>query len=169
MRAALLALCLAAAACATATSTVSTLAAADAATTLIAGANVTLERTARPGRDDPLVELKLTLADGRVLLFEEANHTPHDVSAQAAGGPLAQVMGLDETAAPTLYRARDVTGAGGLCAPNGPALLGVHRGADGLTAIVGLKEDFAFEARADGSYEALPVGPAIVCARMRFR
>ena len=170
MRAAAFAFCCIAISCATAPPATETrLAAADSATQLIASAGATMRLTTRAARnDDPLTLMDLTLADGRVLHFEEANHAPMDLAAQAAAGPLAQVMGLDESATPTLYRARDVSRAGAFCGPAGPHLIGVHTGTDGLVSMVGLKEDFSFDTRADGGFTAQPVGPAIVCARLKF-
>ncbi|MGE3143085.1 MAG: hypothetical protein AB7L65_07160 [Hyphomonadaceae bacterium] len=173
MRALILALALAsvsACAGAPAPAAVSRLSAANSATQLIAGASVAMAVRTTPGRNgqDALTLMDLTLADGRVLRFEEANHAPADLAAQAPGGPLAQVMGLGEAAAPTLYRARDVGAAGAFCAPSGPALLGVATDASGAVSMVGLKEAFGFETQADGSLAPLPVGPAIVCARLRF-
>lgn len=170
MRLAVLVSVLALAACATTSSATRTLTPADSATRLIAGESVTLTRTARSnGGDgqDAATALTMRLADGRTLAFMEANHTPNDVRAQAAGGPLAQVMGLfDETARPTLYAAENAAAAP-FCAPGGPAYLGIYDSAEG-TLIVGLKEGFQFEERADGTAEALPVSPDLVCSRMRF-
>lgn len=172
MRLALLASVVALAACSTTGGgQTRTLTPADSATRLIAGESVTLIRTVESnGGDgqDAAIALTMRLADGRTLTFMEANHTPFDVRAQAAGGPLAQVMGIfDETATPTLYAA-DNAAAAPFCAPSGPAYLGVYDAADGTTSIVGLKEGFQFEERADGTAEALPVSPELVCSRMRF-
>jgi len=161
---------LALAACATTSSATRTLTPADSATRLIAGESVTLSQSSRGGGNgqDAAVTLTMRLGNGRTLMFQEANHTPFDVRAQAAGGPLAQAMGIfDETARPTLYSATSVSGAP-FCAPEGPAYLGVYDSADGTTSIVGLKQNFQFEERADGTAEALPVSPDIVCSRMRF-
>lgn len=169
MRLAVLVSVLALAACATTSSATRTLTPADSATRLIAGDSVTLSQTSRGGGNgqDAAVTLTMRLGDGRTLTFQEANHTPFDVRAQAAGGPLAQVMGVfDETARPTLYAAENATAAP-FCAPGGPAYLGIYDSAEG-TLIVGLKEGFQFEERADGTAEALPVSPDIVCSRMRF-
>jgi hypothetical protein len=147
---------------------------ADPATELIAGGPLTL-RVATQGRagegQDPLVSLTLTRADGRVMRFTEANHTPYDVMAQAPGGPLAQVMGFFADEQPVLYRADAQRGSGApfLCGPEGPQMLGLHRAADGAVTLVGLKSGFEFEPRADGTYEALPYSPDQVCARLRFR
>jgi hypothetical protein len=146
---------------------------ADHATQLIAGGPLTLTRRVTPAEaegEDPRVEITLRFADGRALAFEEANHAPDDLRAQAAGGALAQAMAiLDPEARPTLYHAQAHEGASPLCAPEGPVNLGIYAGADGAVSIVGLKEGFAFETRADGSVEAMPVSPAIVCVRMKFR
>lgn len=173
MRGALLALAgLALASCASfggGASTSTALTPADNATRLITGESVTLTTQARGGGSgqDPHVTLTMRLADGRAFTFDEANHAPHDVMAQAPGGPLAQAMRIfDETARPTLYRPRDIAGIP-LCHPNGPALLGVHTDASGAVSIIGLREGFGFEER-DGATHALPVSPEIVCARLQF-
>ncbi len=150
--------------------TTATLVPADAATALIAGERITMARAATRTDQDPLVTLTLTHADGRVMRFEEANHTPHDVMAQAAGGPLSQIMGFFGDETPTLYSARAAENAGAafVCAPGGPANIGVYTAPDGGVQIVGLKESFQFEERDDGAAEALPYSPDHVCARLRF-
>jgi hypothetical protein len=147
-----------------------TLTSADAATSLAVGERMTMARrtTGGGGGSDPLVILTLTHADGRAMQFEEANHTPHDVMVQGADGPLAQAMGLFGGETPTLYRPRD-DAPPFICAPDGPAAIGVHRATDGGVSIVGLKENPQVETRADGSYEALPLSPDMVCARLRLR
>ncbi|MEQ1491047.1 MAG: hypothetical protein ABL932_10910, partial [Terricaulis sp.] len=100
---------------------------------------------------------------------------PNDVMAQAAGGPLAQIMGLqagDEVT--TLYYAASgerssTAGAPFMCGPQGPAAIGKYEGADGVVQIVGLREAIQFETRPDGQMEAIPYSPDHVCARLRFR
>lgn len=175
MRAALFALAgltvLGLAACATATGPVTNLTAADSPTQLIAGQSASMSIASRGGGNgnDPLNTLTLRLGGDRTLTFDEANHTPHDTAVQSAGGALAQVMGLPEGAVPTLYRAKSVSNAGALCAPSGPHLLGVYTAPDGRVTMTALKDEFQVETTASGGYEALPVGPAIVCARMNFR
>jgi len=147
------------------------LAPADHATQLITGGPLTIVTTTQPAAAGqvPVTLLALRFVDGRALVFEEANHTPDDLRAQAAGGPLAQAMTLfDETATPTLYHARPHEGPARLCSPEGPAHLGLYRDAAGAVSIVGLKEGFSFETRDDGSVEPLPVSPAIVCVRLKF-
>lgn len=150
-----------------------TLTSADAATGLTAP-SLTLTRStpeaAPPEGQDPLVRMTLTHPDGRALAFTEANHTPHDVMAQSAGGPLATVMGFFAEETPTLYAANmaENSGAPFLCGPEGPAYVGVHTGADGRVAIVGLKRGFEFETRPDGVEEAVPFSPDQVCARLQF-
>lgn len=155
-------------ACAASTTT---LAAADAATAIIAGERVVMSRAATSTGQDPLVILTLAHADGRAMRFEQANHTPHDVLAQAPGGPLSQVMGFFGDEAPVLYSARasEHIGAPFVCAPEGPVNIGVFEAADGGVQIIGLKEAFQFEERESGSPEALPYSPDHVCARLRFR
>lgn len=146
--------------------------AADAATSLVVE-RMTVEETTFPAGEgmDPLVVLKLHRPDGRALVFQQANHTPHDIFVQTAGGPLAQIMGLPEDASPLLYRAtpQDNIGAPFLCAPDGPLLIGYQARADGVVQIVGLKQEFQVELRPDGQTEAVPYSPAQVCARLQFR
>lgn len=174
MRIAILALGFALAACASPAAHVSTstLVAADAATSLLVGERVTQEIVSRaPEQDgmDALETLTLRHADGRTLVFQAANHTPHDVMAQAAGGPLAQIMGLFGEETPTLYHRVDGgEGAPFLCAAEGPQSLGAYRTPDGAVQIVGLKQPIQFETRPDGVVEALPYSPDQVCARLRF-
>jgi len=174
MRFAILAACLALAACASpaAQVTTSTLAAADAATSLMVGEQVTQTVTSRaPTQEgmDPVETLALRHADGRTLMFQAANHTPHDAMAQASGGPLAQIMGLFGDEAPTLYhRIEGGQGAPFLCAPDGPHSIGAHQGADGAVQIVGLAQAIQFETRPDGVTEPVPYSPDQVCARLRF-
>lgn len=174
MRNAVLALALTLAACATPQVTRTTLVASDAATQLIVGEQLTQEISAQAGGEggDPVVNLTLRHADGRTLAFQEANHSPHDVIVQGAGGALAQVMGVGEDVT-TLYHSAsgegESTGAPFLCGPQGPAAIGVHRGADGAVRMVGLRQPFQVETRPDGQYEALPYSPDQVCARLTFR
>ena len=150
-----------------------TLTPADSATAVIVGGPVTMrtESHAATGGEDPLVNMTLTTGDGRVMHFTEANHTPNDVSAQAAGGALSQVMGFFGDEQPTLYStdAAYNSGAPFICAPDGPAMLGYYRAADGQVSIVGLRSAFEFEPRDNGTYEALPYSPDHVCARLKFR
>lgn len=149
-----------------------TLLPADAATALAVGERVTMSVSGPSGaRDgqDPLILLRLRHADGRVMVFEAANHAPFDVMAQTPGGPLASVMGLAD-AAPALYHARreDSSGAPFICPGEGPLSVGVFEAPDGSVSLVGLRGGFDFETRSDGSYEPLPYSPNLVCARMRF-
>ncbi|MEQ1707436.1 MAG: hypothetical protein ABL864_03805 [Terricaulis sp.] len=144
---------------------------ADAATAMISGDRLTLTRVAsETGGGDPLILLTLTHADGRAMRFEEANHAPYDLRAQAAGGPLAQAMGLLGNEQPTLFHARDEVSQSApfLCAPDGAASIGILEAVDGVR-IVGLKQGFEFETAADGAVEALPFSPDQICARLRFR
>lgn len=145
---------------------------ADSATELIAGGPLTM-RVARQGQagdgQDALVAMTLTTADGRVMGFTEANHTPYDVMAQAPGGPLAQVMGFFADEQPTLYSADAAGAAPFICQPDGPLMLGVHRAATGEVRIVGLRSGFEFEPRDGGAYDAVPYSPDHVCARLNFR
>ncbi len=147
------------------------LTATDAATLLTAGPIVTRTRiaTAAARGADPFVLLELAFEDGRVLVFEEANHTPHDLMAQAAGGPLAELMRLEPDATPALYRAREVSAAGALCAPQGVHAIGMHDGADGITRIVALNAPFEAGTDASGADVIYPAAPSIVCARLNFR
>lgn len=168
MRSVLLAAALALSACAS-TSTAA-LAPTDSATSLIVGERLRMSEHASGGMGggDPFVVLTLKHADGREMVFEEANHAPMDLAAQAADGPLAQSMGLFGGEIPRLYRPRDTANAF-ICAPTGPIALGVHRASDGSVLIVGLRQNFAFDTRADGSFEAHPFSPDQVCARLRLR
>lgn len=154
--------------------TSSTLSSADAATSLIAGGplvmtQITPRDDGREG-EDAVILMTLTRRDGRHLSFQQANHAPYDLMAQEAGGPLAQAMGLFGEEAPVLYaRDRRATGdAPFICAPEGPAYLGYHRGEDGTVTVVGLESSFGFEPTPDGGYAPLPYSPDQVCARMKF-
>lgn len=173
MRIAVLAFGLALAACASpAQVSTSTLIAADAATSLLVGERVTQEIVSRaPTQEgmDALETLTLRHADGRTLVFQHANHTPHDVMAQAAGGPLAQIMGLFGEETPTLYHRVDGgEGAPFLCGPDGPHSIGAYQTPEGAVRMVGLKQAIQFETRPDGQTEALPYSPDQVCARLQF-
>lgn len=173
MRFAIVAVCLTVAACAAPSGgTSERLTPNDSATQLLAGGPVTLTRVAAaPSQDgeDALVTLTVTAADGRTMVFEEANHTPNDSRAQAAGGPLANVMGFFGDEQPTLYQhAQGGSGAPFICGPEGPAYIGVYRAASGEVTIVGLKSAFEFEETGGGA-SALPYSPDHVCARMKFR
>jgi hypothetical protein len=155
----------------------STLTPADAATSLAVGGPITMAvqtppPNAAPTGEDPVILMTLRSADGRRLSFEEANHAPNQVRAQAPGGPLAQTMGLivgDET--PKLYAARasENSGAPFICGPTGPANIGYYQAPDGAVLIVGLKGNFEFETLSDGTVAALPFSPDQVCARLHFR
>jgi hypothetical protein len=176
MRLIILATALALSACVapSGTTTTSSLVAADASTSLIAGERLTAAYTTVPPEvegADPVVTLTLRHADGRTMAFQEANHAPDHLRAQAQGGPLAQVMGLFGEEMPTLYIATPQanSGAAFLCAPDGPLSLGLYQSADGAVQVVGLQQEFQFEVRPDGSTEALPYSPDQVCARLRFR
>lgn len=151
---------------------VARLAAADAATALIVGQTLEMStRSAAVQGDDPLIVMTLRHGDGRVMSFEQSNHAPDHLRAQAAGGPLAQIMGLGETATPTLYSARSAENSGApfLCGPDGPAGLGVNTEPDGAIRMVGLKQPIEFETLRDGTQSALPYSPDMVCARLTFR
>lgn len=155
-------------------STTETLTPADAATTLVAGGPLTMTvqapRAAQNG-DDPLVLMSLRAADGRSMSFEELNHAPEHVMAQAAGGPLAQAMGLTgggET--PKLYgaRASENQGAPFLCGPDGPVSVGFYEGSDGTVTVIGMKANITFETLSDGQSHPVPFSPDQVCARLHF-
>jgi hypothetical protein len=150
--------------------TTTTLTPADAATSLIVGERLSMSiaSTNASNGQDALVTLTLTHADGRAMAFQEANHAPYDLVVQAADGALAQVMGLSSGEVPTLYRSSDDS-APFLCPPDGPVALGLHRGANGNVTIVGLEQNFQVETRADGTDEALPFSPDMVCARLKLR
>lgn len=175
MRKLILAAGLALAACAgpAGTTTSSALIAADASTSLIVGERLTADYTTiAPAAEgmDPVVTLTLRHSDGRAMAFQQGNHAPDHLRAQAQGGPLAQIMGLFGEETPTLYIATGTNaGAPFLCGPEGPVALGVYEGADGATRVVGLKQDIQFETRPDGQVEALPYSPDQVCARLSFR
>ena len=154
------------------TTTSAALIAADASTSLAVGERLTADTTTRaPGVEgaDSLVTLTLRHADGRSMSFQEANHAPNHVMAQSPGGPLAQIMGLFGGEEPVVYLTTESSGAPFMCAPQGPAAIGVHAGADGTTQLVGLKQEIEFETRPDGQSEAIPYSPDQVCARLSFR
>lgn len=169
------ALTLAACATTTATTTTAALASADAATALAVGQQLTMSVTtyAAPADSgqDPLVIMTLRHEDGRTMAFEELNHAPTHVMAQAPGGPLSQTMGLFGDERPALYgaRASEHSGEPFICGPEGPLNLGLYEAPDGTLQIVGLKQQFAFETRPDGMQSALPYSPDQVCARLRLR
>lgn len=173
MRTLALVLCFAATACAAPGGGGIPLVAADAATALIAGERMDMVRRSSGGAQggDPLVLMTLRHADGRAMGFEQGNHAPHHIMAQAPGGPLAQIMGMFGEEAPTLYvtRASDNNGAPFICAPEGPVAIGVYEAPDGGVQLVGLRQAIQFETRPDGAEEALPYSPDMVCARLRFR
>ncbi len=153
--------------------TTSALVAADAATSLAVGERLSWETSSTQSGEgmDALVRATLRHADGRALAFQEANHTPNDLTAQRPGGALAQIMGLPGEEAPTLYYAETAapSGAPFFCAPNGPAAIGRYEAADGTVLIVGMRQAIQFETRPDGQLESLPYSPDQVCARLRFR
>lgn len=156
--------------------TATTLTAADAATALAVGQQVTMTiatpTQTPPDGEDPVIIMQLRHGDGRLMSFDEANHAPMHVMAQTPGGPLAQAMGLFGEERPTLYSARPDEGRGEpfICGRDGgPHAVGVYRAADGAVLIVGLKQDIGFDTRPDGSYSPLPYSPDQVCARLAFR
>lgn len=155
--------------------TTTTLMAADAATSLAVGERVTMTvsspRNEPPEGQDAAILMRLRHADGRVMSFDESNHAPMHVMAQAPGGPLAQIMGLFGEERPTLYGARGDANQGDafICGPDGPAAVGYYRGADGGVQLVGLRQGIEFEALPNGDHLALPYSPDRVCARLRFR
>ena len=153
------------------TTATSTLVSADAPTSLAVGERIILQRTTPAARrgHEPVVTLTLRHADGRAMRFEEASHTAHDAMAQAAGGPLAQIMGLFGQEAPTLYTARGEHNAPFICGDQGPSNIGMYQAPDGAVQLVALKQPIQFETRPDGVEEALPFSPDQVCARLRFR
>ncbi|MGD9979192.1 MAG: hypothetical protein AB7T58_01190 [Hyphomonadaceae bacterium] len=150
------------------------LVAADAATSLAVGDRVTQMTSSQSASEgmDPIVNFSLRHADGRSLIFQEGNHTQHDLMATAPGGPLAQIMGLPGDATTRLYHAtsgENASESAFFCGPQGPAAIGTHEGADGVLLVVGLREAIQFETRPDGEMEAAPYSPDKVCARLRFR
>lgn len=151
-----------------------TLAAADASTSLAVGDQVFVDRQTEAAGEgqDPVVNVALRHADGRRLAFQEANHTPHDAFVQRANGALAQVMALGETDTPTLYNAASGEGAAEapfFCGPQGPAAIGMFEAADGSVRIVGLRQAFQVETLQNGELNAVPYSPDQVCARLNFR
>ncbi len=155
--------------------TQATLTAADASTSLAVGEHVTEVLSSQGAGEgmDPIVTLTLRHADGRALTFQEGNHTNNDLAAQAAGGPLAQIMGLQGQEATTLYYATEGERSNPpgvfFCGPQGPAAIGRYDAADGTTRYVGLREPIQFETRPDGQVEAIPYSPDAICARLHFR
>lgn len=150
--------------------TTSALAAADAATSLLVGERLEVERfVSNEGAEgqDPLVRLTLRHGDGRAMVFEARNHAPHDLIAQAPGGALAQIMGLMGEEAPTLYTLRG--GQPFICGAAGPLNIGLYQASDGSVQLVGLRQEIAIETRPDGVEEALPYSPDQVCARLSLR
>jgi hypothetical protein len=156
-------------------STTETLTPSDAATTLVASAQVIMTVQAphaSQGGEDPLVLMSLQSSDGRSMSFEELNHAPEHVMAQAAGGPLAQAMGLtagDET--PKLYgaRASENHGTPFFCGPTGPVSIGYYETSDGAVTVVGMKANITFETMSDGQTHPIPFSPDQICARLHFR
>lgn len=152
-----------------------TLTAADASTSLAVGERVTEVLSSRAGGEgiDPIVSLTLRHADGRTLTFQEGNHTNDDLAAQAPGGPLAQIMGLQGQESTTLYHATSGQRGSGegafFCGPQGPAAIGRYDAPDGTTKFVGLREPIQFEPGENGMPEAAPYSPDAVCARLTFR
>jgi len=142
----------------------------DPATSILVGGPLSMRTvTSNANGDDPLVVVTLSRADGRSMQFEEANHAPNDVRAQAVSGPLAQAMGLMGEEQPVLYHLREGgSGAPFICAPGGPLSIGIYSAPDGQVSVVGLKSNFEFEERPDGTAEALPYSPDHICARMHF-
>lgn len=172
MRRSVLFVFLLAAACAAPAGPSQRLTPANSATELTAGGPLAMRTTSRaaPEGQDPTINMTLSSADGRAMAFQQANHTPHDVMAQAPGGPLAQAMGFFGEEAPTLWRSADGgEGAPFLCGPEGPVAIGYYRAEDGQVSVVGLKSTFDFETLPDGTSSPLPFSPDHVCARLRFR
>lgn len=63
----------------------STLVSADASTSLFAGERLRADYVTHRRGDDSLVILTLRHSDGRSLAFNQANHAPNDLAAQAPG------------------------------------------------------------------------------------
>lgn len=176
MRRSILTFALLAAACASPAPVTSTpLVSADAATSLAVGERISQETSLQAaGQEgmDPANTLTLRHADGRALTFQEANHTPHDVFVQGAGGALAQIMGLAGEETTTLYYAASGEGESAsafFCGPQGPAAIGTYQAPDGTLQVVGLRQAIQVETRPDGATEAVPYSPDQVCARLKFR
>lgn len=138
-------------------------------------AALTLTRTAVTDAtaegSDPVVTVQLSAADGRTLSGEEANHTPADVMAQAAGGVLAVALQLPSGAVPHFYRV--TTPAGGaalLCGPQGPASFALAEDGSGGLIVAGLTAaGFDLVAHADGTEGVAPLPANAVCERAVFR
>jgi hypothetical protein len=147
----------------------------DAATSLAVGGRISQETSTQAAAEgsDPVVNLTLRHEDGRALSFQQANHTPHDLFVQSAGGALAQIMGLPGEEAPTLYYAASGEGAAEqafFCGPQGPAAIGTYQAPNGTLQVVGLRQVIQVETRpGDGQLEAVPYSPDQVCARLKFR
>jgi hypothetical protein len=153
-----------------------TLTPADAATSLAMGGPVSMTIQApppsqAPGGEDPLILMTLRSGDGRTMSFDERNHAMNDLIAQRPGGPLSQIMGLPDDAAPKLYGARldENRGTPFICGPEGPLNLGYYEAADGSVTLYGMKQGIEFETQPDGSTTALPYSPDQICARLHFR
>ncbi len=142
----------------------------DAATSMISGGAISMRTVTTPGSngDDPLVVLTLSRADGKAMNFEQANHAPHDVAVQSAGGALAQAMGLMAgNEQPVLYHLRQ-GGTPFFCGADGPANLGIYTDPAGGVTIIGLKSEFQVEDKAGGGFDVAPYSPDHICARMHF-
>lgn len=156
------------------TTTTAVLNSGDAATSLAVGERLEMSVRTYPAPpdlgQDPSVLMTIRHPDGRTMAFEEANHAPTHIMAQAPGGPLAQVMGLFGEERPTLFTARadESSGQPFVCGPDGPVAIGYYEAPDGSVQVVGLKQQFAFETRPDGVQESVPYSPDQVCARLRF-
>jgi hypothetical protein len=150
-----------------------TLSPVDAATNLLSWGPLTVERatpkSAPAGGEDPPVKLTLTRGDGKAMSFETANHAPADLMVQAAGGPLAQAMGLFGQETPELFHSVPAEGdTTFLCPPDGPRAIGLYENPNSTVLIIALRDapDLAQSANSGGAPP--PISPDSVCARMRF-
>ena len=114
---------------------------------------------------DPVATVRLEAGPEQYLELTEANHTPFDLTAQAADGPLASAIGAPAGTSPLFLRIGASAGTPLICAPDGPSSLALHETAGGELVMTGLTiTAFEGEETASGVMLApLPVGA--ICGR----
>ena len=132
-----------------------TLVSADASTSLMAGERLRAEYVthARSAAAIRSSSSRCATAMDAALAFDQANHTPNDLAAQAPGGPLAQIMGsVRRGSADALPRAptANIAARRSCAAPRALPASASTSAATAACRSSALKQEIQFETRPDG-------------------
>lgn len=131
---------------------------------------LTLTRTVHEGAEgqDAHVMVRLEAGPERFVELHEANHTPFDVTAQAAGGVLAAAIGAG-AATPVFYQIADTAGAPLICGTTAPASMALYEDGAGDLVVVGLTIASFAGTESESGITIAPMPADAVCGRAVYR